>query len=182
MVEDEGAWMLVHDVIDFVEKAQHCYRERAIRLVRDALDSGQVRSRTVEGAPMWLTSSLGGSEIFYSDDGRRIEVLQEDVFRLWQEGKQPPGAQKTVPKRARPVEEGVLEAIRALWPNGIPRGLKPKERDNEIHKWLKENGRSVGKDATSSFSRAAQRVLKAHPELLQNDAGRGRISKPATRT
>jgi hypothetical protein len=77
---------------------------------------------------------------------------------------------KTVPKRTRPVEEGILEAIRSLWPNGIPRGLKPKSRDNQTYKWLKDNGRSVGKDLEPSFSRAVQRVLKARPELLQKDA------------
>jgi hypothetical protein len=155
MVEDEGAWMDFYDVIFFVEKAQHCYQERAVKLVRDALDSGQV--------------------------GPRVEVLKEDVLRLWEEGKQPPPAQKTVPKRARPVQEGVLEAIGALWPNGIPRSLRSKERDNKIYKWLNENEKSVSL-SFSSLERAVQRVLKEHPKLLQNDAGPGRISKPGTRT
>jgi hypothetical protein len=172
MVEGEGAWMPLHDVIAFVETAQHCYREKAEQLVWAALDAGHARSRTVEkGEPLWHTTILGGSEIVYSDYGRRVEALREDVLGLWLEAKEPPAAPKAVPKRARPVEEGVLEAIRALWPNGIPRGLKAKQRDNEIHKWLKTNGRSVGTDASPSFSRAVQRVLTGHPELLQNDAG-----------
>jgi hypothetical protein len=166
MVEDEGTWIDVYDVIKFVETTQHCYRKRAEKLVRDALDSGQARSRTVKGAPRWLKVTAYGGERYYPDLGPRTELLQEDVFRLWQEGKQPPPAQKTVPERKRPVQEAILDAIGALWANGIPRGLKPKERDNQIHKWCIENKKSVGKDATPSFSRAVQRLLKEHPELL----------------
>src|SRR4029077_17018416 len=105
----------------------------------------------------------------------------EDVLRLWQEARQPP-APKALPKRTRPVEEGIIEAIRALWANGIPRGVKPKQRDNDVHKWLKTNARSVGTDASPSFSRAVQRVLQKHPELLQSGASRGPISEPASRT
>jgi hypothetical protein len=181
MVEGEEAWMPLHDVIAFVETAQHCHRERAEQLVSAALDAGHVSSRTVEkGEPLWHTAIRGGSEIVYSDHGRRIEVLREDVLRLWQKAKELPAAPKAVPERARPVEEGVLEAIRALWPNGILRGLKAKQRDNAIHKWLKTNGKSVGIDPSPSLSRAVQRVLKAHPELLLNDPDRGRSSEPAT--
>jgi hypothetical protein len=168
MIEGEEAWTPLYEAVEFVEAKQCCHRERAIALVREALEAGQLRSRTVAGPPLWVvTRGPDGSERFHSDGGERIEVLREDVLQLWQEGKQPAVRKKAVPKRPKPVEEGILEAIRALWPNGIPRGLKAKQRDNQIHKWLKDNGRSVGKDPSPSLSRVVQRVLKAHPELLQ---------------
>jgi hypothetical protein len=54
------------------------------------------------------------------------------------------------------VARGTYAAINALWPDGIPQGLKAKERDNQVAKWLKAHGHSVPK----ALARAVQRVLR----------------------
>jgi hypothetical protein len=53
-------------------------------------------------------------------------------------------------------ERGVIEAIAAIWPGGVPAGLAGKERDNAIVDWLQANGHSVPTDV----SRAVQRALR----------------------
>ena len=164
VVDDELDWMPLGGVIAHVEAAQHCYRERAIVLVREAIDGLKVQSRTVSASPYWIESHLpDGKEIFF-DMG--IEVWRVDVLREWPERSQlqPPPAQttsNTPPRRRRPRTEGIVQAIRNLWPNGIPVALIAKERDNEIHAWFKEHGVTV----PENISRQIQRVLNTHPEL-----------------
>jgi hypothetical protein len=41
------------------------------------------------------------------------------------------------------IEDACREAIAALWPGGIPPGLKAKDRNNQIARWLKLNNRNV---------------------------------------
>jgi hypothetical protein len=163
MANDESDWMPLDRVIAHVEATQHCYRERAIALVREAI--GGLRSKTVSGALSWVESHLpDGSEIFFSNYDRGIEVRREDVLLMWPERSRPPPGQPTsnVPLGHRqPRENGVVQAIRDLWPNGIPEGLKAKERNNRIITQLKENGASVPRDVP----KAVQRALRAHPEL-----------------
>jgi hypothetical protein len=165
MADDESDWMPYPAVVAHVVATQHCYRERAVVLVREAIDGLRVKSRTVSGSPYYTESQLpGGEEIFFSSYGKGIEVWREDVLREWPERSRPPPAQPTsnIPLRhPRPIEEGVVQAIRDSWPNGIPAGLKAKERNNRIIARLKENGASVPGDV----SKAVQRALRAHPEL-----------------
>jgi hypothetical protein len=160
-MNDESDWMPHPAVIAHVEATQHCYRERAIVLVREAIDGLKVKSRTVSDSPYYIESQLPGEgEIFFSSYGKGIEVWREDVLREWPEHSHPPAAQSASNAqrtRPRPIEEGVVQAIRDLWPNGIPGGLKAKERNNKIIARLEENGASVPTDV----SRAVQRALKA---------------------
>ena len=53
--------------------------------------------------------------------------------------------------------QGILEAIDQLWPNGIPKGLVAKDRDNAIRRRLEENKSSV----PQNLARAVKRALKA---------------------
>jgi hypothetical protein len=95
MIEGEEAWMPLYEAVEFVEAQQCCHRQRAIKLVREALEAGPLRSRSVEGEPLWIVSKgPDGSERYHSDRGERVEVLREDVLRLWQERKQAPAARK----------------------------------------------------------------------------------------
>lgn len=159
MADDKSDWMPYPAVVAHVEATQHCYRERAIVLVREAIDG--LKSRTVSGYPYYIESQLPGEEeIFFSSYGKGIEVWREDVLREWPEHSHSPAAQpasNAQRSRPRPIEEGVVQAIRDLWPNGIPGGLKAKERNNKIVARLKENGASIPTDV----SRAVQRALKA---------------------
>jgi hypothetical protein len=47
VVDDESDWMPLSGVIAHVEATQHCYRERAIVLVYEAIYGLKVQSRTV---------------------------------------------------------------------------------------------------------------------------------------
>jgi hypothetical protein len=161
MADDESDWMPYPDVVAHVEAIQHCYRERAIALVWEAIVSSKVKSRTVSDSPYYIESELPGTgEIYFSSYGRGIEVLREDVLREWPEHPRPPSVQpasKVPLTRPRPIEEGVIQAILDLWPNGLPVGLRAKDRNNQILARLKKNEASVPTDV----SKAVQRALKA---------------------
>ena len=58
MANDESDWMPLDGVVAHVEATQHCYRERAIALAREAIVGSKVRSRTVRGAPDWIESAF----------------------------------------------------------------------------------------------------------------------------
>src|SRR5262249_1272866 len=60
-----------------------------------------------------------------------------------------------IPKRGAKTR-GVTEAVNQLWPEGVPKGLTAKERDQLVFKQLKRNGSSIPKD----LARAVQRVLQ----------------------
>src|SRR5258706_6800502 len=65
-------------------------------------------------------------------------------------------------QKARPIDDGVREAMVTLWsPSGVPpRGLKAKNRDNQILGWLKRNKRSAP-DGNHGLAKAVQRVMKS---------------------
>src|SRR5262249_42269016 len=85
-------------------------------------------------------------------------VLRVNVLRTWPP--QLPSSLGSSPKkRASPIADGVQDAITALWPKGIPSGLKAKDRNNEIADWLKSNGRSV--PSGNGLARAVQRAMRA---------------------
>jgi hypothetical protein len=86
-----------------------------------------------------------------------FEFCREDVLRIWP-------ATQSVPiqpnSKKRPVTHAIHEAIKHLWPDGIPQGLKAKERNNQIAKWAEENGRSCPFEELA-LARAVQRALKS---------------------
>jgi hypothetical protein len=158
MADDESDWMPYAAVITHVEATQHCHRERAVRLVREAIDGLRVKSRTVGDSPYYVESLLpGGVEIFFSSYGVGIEVWRGDVLREWPEHSDRLSAQpasKAGRMRRRPIEEGVVQAILDLWPNGIPENQKAKERNRRIIARLKENGASVPTGEAKAIQRA----------------------------
>jgi hypothetical protein len=178
MTHEELDWMPLHGVIAHVEAAVQCPRGKAIELVREAMYSLKVRSQTVCGSPGWIVStSPDGNERFHSDGGNRTEVWREDVLREWSEhSRHQPSLVQTackVPRRGpRPIEEGIVLSIDRLWPDGIPVGLRAKERDKSIAADLKKNGASV----PDNISRPVQRALREHPRLR---ATPGETPKPA---
>jgi hypothetical protein len=84
-----------------------------------------------------------------------FEVRRSDILRIWLTSLASPSA-SSARKRKRPIEDGIKEAITALWENNIPQGLRPKERDNKIAEWLKSKNYSV----PSGLARAVQRAIK----------------------
>jgi hypothetical protein len=61
--------------------------------------------------------------------------------------------------RPRPIYNGIDEAIGAIWPDGIPAGLKSKDRDRKIRAWLESN-RCTPPASSQSLTRGIQRVLR----------------------
>lgn len=88
------------------------------------------------------------------EDWQPFEIRREDVFRTW------PTVQY---HKQAPIREGISEAKEALWPNGIPKGLKAKERDNRVGQWLETKGYSV--PSGNGLSRAVQRVIKRNAKI-----------------
>jgi hypothetical protein len=151
MNDDDSDWMSLHEAADYVEATVQCYRQKAIDLLREAADNLKLKSRTINSTPTWALSIVDGQEAYHSDAGARIEVYRKDVLRLWPESTSMP-----LKIRTSPISDGIRLALNALWPNGIPAGLRAKERDNQIREWLKSNKISIATD----ISRAVQRVLK----------------------
>jgi hypothetical protein len=89
-----------------------------------------------------------------------IELSTDDVAKVLSSA----ASNDTTSQYARPNSKsgggaksiGIEEAIYQLWPNGIPKGLSAKERDNKIYSKMKENGSSLPRD----LARAIQRVLE----------------------
>jgi hypothetical protein len=65
-------------------------------------------------------------------------------------------------RKARPIDDGVREAMVTLWsPSGVPpRGLKAKKRNKQILEWLQRNKRSVP-EGNHGLAKAVQRVMKS---------------------
>jgi hypothetical protein len=87
-----------------------------------------------------------------------IEIWADDLDKLWSSFDPPDADSASSKSHEGPVSEGIREAIAALWPSGMPKGLRAKDRNNRIADWLKQNGRSVPFD--SGLARAIQRALK----------------------
>jgi hypothetical protein len=146
---EENDWVPLYDVVDHVVRTQHCYRERAIELVRTALDNFDAKSRTVDRPPRLVRSFIGGSEVFSEPPGEIIEVWREDVFRLWPDVADaqslPPVPQKSSkhPKPLGAKLAAIFLAIKTLWPDGVPVGLTTTDRNNRILDFLRADPGSL---------------------------------------
>jgi hypothetical protein len=149
---DCSDWMSFNEALTHVEATQKCYEELAIRLLQQAADSLKIRSRAVQGSPRWVVSG----DKYFADDGRDLQFCREDILTLWPEQRKEGAA----PGRSRigsgAISVAVHLALEALWPNGVPEGLRAKERNEKVLEWLKDNNKSVPTD----LAKAVQRVLK----------------------
>ena len=152
VIDDCSDWMSFHDALAHVEATQKCYEELAIKLLQQATYSLKIRSRTVQSAPRWVQAG----DIVYSDNGKDLEFCREDLLKLW------PEQQKGAATSRRPrigsgaISDGVRLAIDSLWPDGVPEGLRAKERNEQVRQWLKDHNKSIPSD----LSKAVQRALK----------------------
>jgi hypothetical protein len=104
LIDDCSDWMSFHDALAHVEATQKCYQEAAIRLLQQAADSLEIRSRTVQGLPRWVVSG----DKYYEDDGRDLQFYRKDVLKLWPEQQMEAAA----PRRLR--EEHIQS--QSTWP------------------------------------------------------------------
>ena len=152
MNDEDSDWISLDEAASYVEVTKGCYREKAIDLLRQAADGLKLKSRTITNSPpRWNVSVVAGNERFHSDGRQRIELYRKDVLALCESKSTPPKIGSGA------ISDGIHLAIKDLWPNGIPKGVRAKERDNEILEWLKQNDKSI----PTNISRAVQRALKA---------------------
>jgi hypothetical protein len=170
MSDEDPDWISVGDAVAYVEATQQCYREKAVELVRQAVDNLELRSRTVQSSPKWTVSIIDGVEAHHSNGGKRLEICRQDVLELWPERQK--DAARSAPakigsnvaqRHGQPISDGIRSAKNELWPGGIPTHVMAKERDAQIIKWLTEHSKKVSKN----ISRTIQRVLKAEREASQ---------------
>jgi hypothetical protein len=152
VIDDCSDWMSFHDALAHVETTQKCYQELAIKLLLQATDNLKIRSRTFQGSPRWVVSG----DKYYSDDGRDLQFCREDVLRLWPEQQNEVTASTRSRIKSGAISVGVSLALHALWPSGVPAGLRAKDRDKAVHKWLKDHNKSI----PSNLPKAVQRALK----------------------
>ncbi len=108
------------------------------------------------------SSELKNGEPAYHRVIQDVLLPQEEVVRQWPSSSRsqlPDDRPTKVGSKGGPGAKtlGIEQAIRQLWPNGIPKGLSAKDRNEAILDWLKSNRCSV----STSPERAIQRVLKA---------------------
>jgi len=92
---------------------------------------------------------------------RLIEVRKSDVTRVLCSHEDSFRDQQTIAIHAPRLgtgakTRGIEQAITELWPDGVPKGLIAKERDEAIVEWLRERKLSI----PTNPARAIQRVLK----------------------
>ena len=68
MIEGEEAWMPLYEAVEFVEAQQCCHRQRAIKLVREALEAGPLR--------------VEASRVSLSGLSRRARMARKDTIRI----------------------------------------------------------------------------------------------------
>jgi hypothetical protein len=156
MNDDDSDWMSLYEAANYVEATMKCYRGKAIDLLHQAARGLKLKSRTVNSSPRWVVSIIGGREVWHSDGGERIEVSRKGVLDLWPEQQKDATPSTSLKPGSSAISDGIRLAIGTLWPDGIPAGVRAKERDNQIREWLEDNKKSIPTD----LSRAVQRVIQ----------------------
>ena len=119
-----------------------------------------VPSESIPPPHMWLQAEirLNGS-VRFDRKGlwRPFEVIRENVLRTWR-SQHASNSDRQQHVGAGPISDGIGKAISALWPDGIPRALKAKERNQQILEWLIKQRYSVPRG--KGLARAVQRTMK----------------------
>jgi hypothetical protein len=123
------------------------WRNRSISLI-------EVRTAEVIAWIEKTFDALAGEDPSASDDVAHVDK-QEGAAGHAEQPTPSPEAKSSRGAKTR----GIEDAIKQIWDNDIPQGLSPKERNNKIRGWLKDNECSLPK-SDASLARAIQRVLK----------------------
>jgi hypothetical protein len=155
MTDEASDWISVDASVALVETTLQCHRRKAVDLVRLAVNNLKVKSKTVNSTPEWVVLEVAGKEEFYSDRGERIEVCRKDVVGFCLE-LQHTATRSSPRKRQSALWNNVTLAIADLW-SGKEITERPKDRNDNIHKWLISRG-IIAK--TEDITRTIQRVIK----------------------
>jgi hypothetical protein len=125
----------------------------------------QARSESVPEPAAWQRAQMrsdGSVRFNRREPWRGFEVIRENVLRVWSEPSLSDQRPEVMahPKKAHPhrTSDSIREAISTLWPDGVPIGLRAKDRDNRILEYLHNRGLSAPKG--SGLARAVQRAMK----------------------
>lgn len=133
-------------------------------LVLEPLRSGRLvgYGHLADGSKMTLNRNIWSTAGYFIDFNRsevgRCSDQEKDVESIWfaVELRQPSvtagtvksAEYKTARRELGPGKKAVRAAHQALFLDGVPDGLRAKERNNKINDWLCENGRSRVSDRT----------------------------------
>jgi hypothetical protein len=144
-----------------------CYREKAARLLRQAVDNLKVKSRTVYSSPMWIVSEAAGQEIFHSDAGKSVEVCRKDVVKFFSK-LQTIATRSSKPKRRSALRNNIDSAIADIWADEEIT-IRPKDRNDKIHEWLISHGIIArSKDVTRTILRVLAEKRKGHRKAMSD--------------
>lgn len=158
VIDDCSDWMSFHDAIVHVEATQKCYEGLAIKLLQQAADTLEIRSRTVADSPAWVVSG----DKRYLNDGKDLQFSREDVFKKWSERKDAATAKRRSRRGTGVFSHSMDLAVKDLWPDGIPEGLTAKDQDEQVRQWLIRNNKSVPADIAKARQRALNRARSLH--------------------
>jgi len=155
MIDEESDWISIDAAVALVETMLRCHREKAVELLRQAVDNLKVKSRTVNSLA-WIETEMDGAEVFFSNRGKSLEVCRKDVAEYCLELQQRAASRSSPPKRRSATRNNVTSAIADLWPDGEIT-FRAKDRNGKIHDWLKSRN-LIGKH--EDVTRTIQRVLR----------------------
>ena len=161
VIDNVSKWMSFHDTLAYVEATKKCCEDIAIRLLQQAAHDLKIGTRVVQSSPQWVVSG----DRYYEDDGRDLQFCREDVLKLWPQQEKEAAA----PSRSRigggAISVGVRLALDALYPHGVPEGLRAKDRDTQVVQWLKDNKKVFPR----TYRRPSKERVDGHEMLQQNE-------------
>jgi len=163
----ERPWLNFYFAANEIEQRLGVSGGMAMRMLRDACVSGDVRSQRQpfnpatgidEGPPEpikpsdWTNTQL---DLECDADGCRYFVdVDEDDFRYWLNSATKNNAQK-VTNRGSSKRRLAEAAINKLWSGGIPSNVLNKEIEKAVGDWLKQEG--LAHISSDTILRAARR-------------------------
>jgi hypothetical protein len=122
-----------------------------------------VGGRQTPSRALWRSAKIRavGTVNFFGEVSRwyAFEVSRAQLLHVWPAERKWP-AERNPRDKAKPISDAIRDAINDLWPKGVPHGLRPKERNNQIAEWLNRNGKSVP-NSDPALARAIQREMKS---------------------
>ena len=157
-------WLSFYIAANEIEQRHGVSGGVAMRMLRDACASGDVRSQRQPYNPATGIDE-GPPEPVKPNDWRRDQVdlecdadgckyfvdVDEDDFRYWLNGTTKNNQKVT--NRGSPKRRLAEHAIKKLWPGGIPSNLLNKQIEKEVADWLKQQG--LAQVSRESILRAA---------------------------
>jgi hypothetical protein len=179
-----SVWMPAKEALSHIKKISVCpiNNDEAINQLRDAIIHRVVGARladmkrvpfgsshtsfdsgSVPSPQMWATAVIRSNGTVRFDrkrQSRPFEVIRENVSRVWHAQPPSPPTKREL-ATARPIDDGIREAIQELWDGHPSKKLKAKERNEKVATYLRHHGYS--EPSGYGLARAVQRAMKPKP-------------------